>query len=119
MGLLLRVLWTRREMQRNLRNWSKNWKMILQLLGIAVIYAIIWLPLAVISLISMFHNDDTATETIEDHFDFLSYLCELIVPIIAFYFWPEMMRKLRRCLRSTSIVPMTLSAHPAHQSTRS
>ena len=111
MGLLIRVLWTRREMQRNLRNWSKNWKMIIQLLGIAVIYSVIWLPVSVISLITMFSKTDRSTETIADHFYYLTYLCEMTLPIISLYFWPELMQRLRGGLRPTSIAPITVGVH--------
>ena len=110
MILLLRVIWKRREMQRNLRNWSKNWKMIAQLLGLALIYAIVWLPLSIISIISMFKHTEKSVETIDDHFYYLTYHCELIVVIMALIFWPELMLKLRGRFRSNSIVSITMGA---------
>jgi hypothetical protein len=110
--LLIRVLWTRREMQRNLRNWSKNWKMIIQLLSIAVIYTIVWLPVSIIYIISIINpSSPRATETIADHFYFLTYLCEIAVPVVALFFWPELMQKLRRHFRSNSIAPITMGAY--------
>lgn len=106
--LLLRVIWKRRDMQRNLRNWSKNWKMIVQLLGLALIYAIIWLPLSIISIRSMFSQVENSSETVDDHFYYLTYHGELIVVIMALIFWPELMLKLRGRFRSDSLVSITM-----------
>ncbi len=98
-------------MQRKLRNWSKNWKMIIQLLGIAMIYTIVWLPVSIVSLITMIDSDPEETENIANHFYFVTYLCEMAVPIVALFFWPELMQKLRRGLQSNSVAPLTVIAH--------
>src|SRR5690606_20912469 len=76
MILMLRVLWTRRKMQRNLRNWSKNWKMITQLLGISVVYTIVWIPLSIISLINTF-EDERRIPTIEDNMYYITYITDI------------------------------------------
>jgi hypothetical protein len=89
--LLIRVLWTRREMQRNLRNWSKNWKMIVQLLGFSVMYTIVWLPLAILTLADRSSGHEDHIDTFEDYLYFLTYLCELGVPIVALFLSPEIM----------------------------
>ena len=109
--LLARVIWKRREMQRNLRNWSKNWKMIVQLLGLALIYAIVWLPMSAISLLSMAGILNEAGESTADHFYYLTLHCELLVTIMALLFWPDIMQKLRPNLRSNSIVSVTMGAY--------
>lgn len=110
--LLIRVLWKRREMQRNLRNWSKNWKMILQLISIAICYAVVWLPLAVLSLIIMFSDHiEKHTENVSDHFDFMAYLSEMTLPIAALFFWPEIMRKLYRRCRSNTVASITMGPY--------
>ena len=106
--LLIHVLWSRREMQRNLRNWSKNWKMIVQLLGIASLYIIIWIPLSIITLISTFHSDLETTVHVEDYFFFLTYLCEMTVPIGALFCCPEIIRRFQRRLRTNSIASVTM-----------
>jgi hypothetical protein len=98
-------------MQRNLRNWSKNWKMIIQLLGIAIVYTIVWLPLSIISLISVFHYNENSTESIADHFYFLIYLCEMSVPILALLFWPEIMKNLHRHAQPSAIGSITIAPY--------
>lgn len=113
--LIIRVLWKRREMQRNLRNWSKNWKMIIQLLAIAVNYAIVWLPLAIISLAAMSSDDaDYHTSNVSDQFNFIAYLSEMTVPIVALFFWPEIIQKFCRRFRPTAITSVTLGQHSTH-----
>jgi len=101
-------------MQRNLRNWSKNWKMIIQLLGIAIVYTIVWLPLSIISLISVFHYNENSTESIADHFYFLTYLCEMSVPIVALLFWPEIMKNLHRHAQLSAIGSITIAPYSTH-----
>ncbi len=100
--ILIRVLWTRREMQRNLRNWSKNWKMITQLLGIAIFYTIIWLPIAIIRLIKISDKDNFHFGKVEDHLYFMTYLCEFTVPIVAIFLSPEILPKLHRRFQPTT-----------------
>jgi hypothetical protein len=115
--LLLRVLWTRRIMQRNLRNWSKNWKMVIQLLGIAIIYTIIWLPLSIISLIEMFHRNDNTEKSatnIAKHFYFVTYLSEMSVPIVALLCWSEIMQKLQRRFRSNAVASVTVGPYSTY-----
>lgn len=85
--------------------------MIIQLLGIAMIYTIVWLPVSIVSLITMIDSDPEETENIASHFYFVTYLCEMAVPIVALFFWPELMQKLRRGLQSNSIAPFTVVAH--------
>ncbi|CAF1614663.1 unnamed protein product [Rotaria magnacalcarata] len=101
--LLVHVLWRRREMQRNLGNWSKNWRMIVQLLGIAIVYVIVWCPLICISLFSIlfYHND--LIDQIEHYMYFTSYLCNIIIPIVAVFLTPELMQKLRGRTRPGTI----------------
>jgi hypothetical protein len=94
--LLLRVLWTRRKMQRNLRNWSKNWKMVVQLLGIAVTYTLVWLPILVFSFIEVFNGETSSTFIVHNYLYFLTYLCELGVPILALLLTPEIRQRLHR-----------------------
>jgi hypothetical protein len=98
-------------MQRNLRNWSKNWKMIIQLLGIAIIYTIVWLPLSIISLITMLYIDHKAAENIAIQFYFITYLCEMSVPIIALLFWPEMMQRIRRHIQPNAVASITMGPY--------
>ena len=99
--ILVRVLWKRREMQRNLRNWSKNWKMIIQLLGIAILYTIVWLPLVIFALIisSNKAGSQLNIEDIEERWYYMTYLCELTVPIVALFLSPEIIPKLYRHFR--------------------
>ena len=87
-------------MRRNLRNWSKNRKIIIQLLGIATIYTIVWLPLAIISLYTIFSEHCSYVENIGNYLYFLTYLCEMTVPILVLFLMPEIVKKL--CLRSRS-----------------
>ena len=114
--ILIRVLWTRREMQRNLRNWSKNWKMIIQLLGIAIVYTIVWPPLAIILLIKQSHEDHSHIATVEDQLYFLTYLCEFTVPIVAIFLSPEILPKLCRRFQPTTtrIGSITNAPHSTH-----
>jgi hypothetical protein len=93
--LTIKVLWTRRKMQRNLRNWSKNWKMMIQLLGITVVYTLVWLPLSIVSLISMFTENDPLNLITDDYMYYLTYIADMSVPIVAFVFSPEVNRRLR------------------------
>jgi hypothetical protein len=104
-------------MQRNLRNWSKNWKMVIQLLGIAIIYTIIWLPLSIISLIEMFHRNDNTEKSatnIAKHFYFVTYLSEMSVPIVALLCWPEIMQKLQRRFRSNAVASVTVGPYSTY-----
>ncbi len=101
--LLIRVLWVRRDMQRNLRNWSKNWKMTVQLLGIAIIYIVVWIPLAIISIILIFDNNRPSVDNVEDYWYFATYLCELSVPCAALFLSTELMQHLCRRLRPSLI----------------
>ena len=114
--ILIRVLWTRREMQRNLRNWSKNWKMIIQLLGIAIAYTIIWLPLSMITLIKISHKNYVNIGEVEDHFYFMTYLCQLTVPIVAIFLSPEILTKLCRRFQPTTtrVGSITYALHSTH-----
>jgi len=93
--LIIKVLWTRRKMQRNLRNWSKNWKMIIQLLGITVVYTLVWLPLSIVSLISMFMENEPLELIVDDYMYYLTYIADMSAPIVAFVFSPEINRRLR------------------------
>ncbi|CAF2405391.1 unnamed protein product [Rotaria sp. Silwood2] len=114
--IFIRVLWIRREMQRNLRNWSKNWKMIVQLLGMAIIYTIVWIPLSIVSLIATFTVNNSVMETIESHLYFASYLCEMVVPMIALLLAPEIILKLRGHMQSSvmDIASVTMGQHSKH-----
>ncbi|CAF0756442.1 unnamed protein product [Adineta steineri] len=94
--LLLRVIWARRKMQRNLRNWSKNWKMIVQLLGIALMYTVVWLPLSVVSLMATFTGSESLESIDENYLYYLTYLADLSIPVITFIFAPEINRRIRR-----------------------
>ncbi|CAF1082074.1 unnamed protein product [Adineta steineri] len=94
--LLIRVLWTRRMMQRNLRNWSKNWKMITQLLGIASIYTLVWIPLIIISFILIVNENHAFSKSVEDYLYFITYLCELCVPIVVLLLSSELIQSLNR-----------------------
>jgi hypothetical protein len=111
--LLIRVLWTRRKMQRNLRNWSKNWKMIAQLLGIAAVYALVWLPLSVISLIATFDTKSPFNRTVLDYMYYLTYITDISLPIVVFIFSPEINRRLCRCTpqNSVNIASITRTHH--------
>ncbi|CAF3393183.1 unnamed protein product [Rotaria socialis] len=101
--LLIHVLWKRREMQRNLGNWSKNWKMIVQLLGIAIVYVTVWGPLICLSLFSIFFYRNDLIDQIEHYMYFTSYLCDMITPIVAVFLAPELMQKLRGRTRPSTI----------------
>jgi hypothetical protein len=82
-------------MQRNLRNWSKNWKMIIQLLGITVVYTLVWLPLSIVSLISMFMENEPLELIVDDYMYYLTYIADMSAPFVAFIFSPEINRRLR------------------------
>ncbi|CAF3634756.1 unnamed protein product [Rotaria sordida] len=114
--LLIRVLWVRRIMQRNLRNWSKNWKMIVQLLGIALVYTLVWLPLSIISLMTTFGNPYSSIHSIETNLLFISYLCEMCVPIVALFLTPEIILKLRGRMQSSivDIASVTMGQYSKH-----
>ncbi|CAF0975493.1 unnamed protein product [Rotaria sp. Silwood1] len=112
--LLIRVLWTRREMQRNLRNWSKNWKMIVQLLAIVFMYMMVWLPLSIVSLITTLSQSvPFVFSSIENYLYFSSYLCEMCVPMAALFLAPEIIQKLRRHRPSSimDIASVTVAQH--------
>ncbi|CAF1299750.1 unnamed protein product [Adineta ricciae] len=104
--LLIRVLWARRIMQRNLRNWSKNWKMIVQLLGIAAIYSLVWLPLATTSLVAIFKKDDDLGTITDTYLYYLTYLSDMCIPIAVLIFSPEINRRLVRRVRPTVVTSM-------------
>ena len=109
--LLIRVIWIRRKMQRNLRNWSKNWKMIAQLLGIAVVYTIFWLPLSVISLIDTFAEDSKLNQLAEDYMYYFIYITEMCLPIVGFILSPEINRRLCKRLNPNIIhIPSVTTA---------
>jgi len=112
--LLRRISRKRREMQRNLRRWSRNRKMIVQLLGIAIIYTIVWLPVSIVSLITMLHSSVESAESIANHFYYVTYLCELTVPVVSLFFWPEIMQKLHRRLRPSAVVFVTTGQYPTY-----
>ncbi|UJR28241.1 hypothetical protein I4U23_009491 [Adineta vaga] len=99
--LLVRVLWTRRKMQRNLRNWSKNWKMIVQLLGIAIVYSLVWLPLSAVSVINIFKKDDYLDMIGDEYLYYVTYLADMCIPIVALIVSPEINGRLRRQIRPT------------------
>ena len=111
--LLIRILWKRRTMQRNLRNWSKNWKMSIQLLGVASIYTVIWLPLAIISFILISHKDNHFVKSAEEYLHFVTYACEFSVPIVALCFSSQLMQNLcrRRRPNLTSIPSVSIRQH--------
>ena len=111
--LLVRVLWKRREMQRNVRYWLKNRKMIVQLLGIALIYTLVWLPLTVFSLIETFGSSSgDVYRTVSEHLYFLTYLCAMTVPILALSLSPELQRPFRRCQRSGQVQDQSYTVGP-------
>lgn len=107
--LLIRVLRKRRELRRNLGTWSKNWKMITQLLGIAITYAIVWLPLTFVSLATTFLKDSPTFEDIEHYLYFTTYLSELALPIVALFLAPEVMQKIRRRIRPGTITNVSVT----------
>ena len=109
LALLIRVLWTRRAMQRNQGYWLKNRRMIVQLLGMAVVYSIIWLPYSVLSTIDTFDENDLYHNLTTGFLDFGVYLLEMTIPIVALLLWPELRSSLWRCLgRSTASAPSTI-----------
>jgi hypothetical protein len=85
------------------RNWSKSWKMTVQLLGIAIIYIVVWIPLAIISFIHMFDKNRPFVNSVEDYWYFATYICELSVPCAALFLSTELMRHLCRRLRPNLI----------------
>jgi len=108
--LLVRVLWTRREMQQNLRNWSKNSRMIIQLLSVSIVYTIVWMPLSVLSLISTFRKKSVSQDA-ENFFYFCVYLCEMLVPVIGLISWPELTRRIRSHFRTNSVTSLSLGIY--------
>ena len=110
--LLIRVLWTRRKMQRNLRNWSKNWKMIVQLLGIAAIYTSVWLPLSVISLYDTFGDKTRFDHLLDTYMYYVTYVADISLPVVIFICSPELNRRL--CRRIPLNVIGTVSRTQTH-----
>ena len=86
--------------------------MIVQLLGIALIYTIVWLPLTVFSLIQIFGNSDVANVTVEDYLYVLTFLCGMAVPILALFLSPELLRPFRRWQRSTHVGDQSFTVGP-------
>jgi hypothetical protein len=115
--LLVRVLWMRRDMQRNLRNWSKNRKMIGQLLGIAIVYSIVWLPLSIISTMVTFGYISPEVEVLNEQLYILTYLNTMGIPIVAIFVSPELKLRFRPCRQSNVAgqVSATITLHRAHR----
>ena len=86
--------------------------MIVQLLGIALIYTIVWLPLTFFSLIVMFGSTPGIAEVVEDYLYFLTYLCGMTVPILALFLSPELLRPFRRWQRSTHVGDQSFTVGP-------
>jgi hypothetical protein len=99
-------------MQRNLRNWSKNWKMMVQLLGIAAIYTFVWLPLSIISLYDTFGDKERFNHLLDNYMYYLTYITDISLPIVVFICSPEINRRL--CRRVPRNVISTVSRTHYH-----
>lgn len=106
--LLMRVLYVRRKLGRNLQHQSRNHKLIIQLLGIAFMYTLLWLPVAIFSIVQSFSENELLDHITDGYLYPLTYLCTTSFPVIAVFFTAELRDRFMQRFRSNRIRNDTL-----------
>ena len=68
-------------------------KLCIQLIAIALLYVIGWIPYSIIVLIQMFQYSDRLAYILSSFFAYLPYLQSLLLPYVCILFMPEIKKK--------------------------
>ncbi|CAF1120541.1 unnamed protein product [Didymodactylos carnosus] len=92
LGLLLRVLYQQKKVRRTFQ-WRNNRKMVIQLLAIASLYSLFWIPLAILSIIRTFYIPTFADVVTTYYFYYTPYLVQMLLPFVCLACLPQLIRK--------------------------
>lgn len=101
MVLICRTVYQKTKMKRS-HVWSKNRKMVLQLVSVASIYCLAWFPSVMLILIVTFpppHTDTASLFSIFQNTLFLTYVVPLLYPFVCLVGQPLILRKIKRRLQ--------------------
>ena len=90
--LIIRIV--RQKRARNQTRWSRQRKLALQLLYVAVIFIIFWIPLTVNGLILTFTSSEIALDLQANYFFFFVYMVPILLPFVSLSYLPQFCRKL-------------------------
>lgn len=96
--ILIRVLIQQKKMKRQRVHWHENIRMISQLLPLAILYLIIWIPMCVMFYFNTFGTDaqrSFANSLINDYFSNLKYLINFFCPFLILMGQSELLKKIK------------------------
>jgi hypothetical protein len=107
--LIIRTIHQKNRMkQRNI--WSKNRKVVLQLVSIALIYCIVWLPNVILMLMITFPPPNVNSAQIFLIFQYVIFLTAftpLLYPFVCIFGQPEILKKMKRVFqRRDRVIPL-------------
>jgi hypothetical protein len=104
--LIIRILYQKNRMQQ--RNvWLKNRKMLIQLVSIALLYCLAWLPNAILILIVTFPPSNVNTPRIFiifQHTIFLTGFTPLFYPFVCLFGQPVILKKIKQIFQRHDLV---------------
>lgn len=90
--LIVRIV--RQKRARNQVRWPRQRKLALQLLYVAVIFIIFWIPLTLNGLLLTFTSSEIALNLQTNYFFFFVYMVPILLPFVSLSYLPQFCKKL-------------------------
>ena len=91
--LIIRIV-QQKEARNNQAHWPHRRKLALQLLYVAMIFVVFWIPLTVNGLLLTFTSSETALNLQADYFFFFVYMVPILVPFVSLSYLPHFRKRL-------------------------
>ncbi|CAF0803515.1 unnamed protein product [Adineta steineri] len=104
-ALVIRVLWQKRNQQRD---WQRKWKLAAHLILIAIYFMITWYPEAINNIVYIYTSSPVSVSLQVKYFFFLPAILEMTLPMVSLFFLPDFKRTVFR-FRQTTVRPVTFN----------